>query len=301
MRAELAALLLSLLFLTFTAPVTAGGVIQAQQLPFSASVSCALLDRNSETDYDFVSRRWRETNGHLDSEALSIQAQIIMDQFQLIKIDEGSIMLQLQSAVEMASDEYHDEQDQLQDIYRQARYQLEENGFQLSNHRYGIEDNLINPFRIPSTIMGANGPNAVLKTKGNLRNSVSSNPKKGGTIDFYIDKRHLKELLEHKRKWEKTPIFAVVNCKDDVAAHGYRHHRYGQKQETTLESYFSFYTVTAILVAFLVSRLKLKVDLQLNFGNVSDQRRNTGGDRDETVTVDAVVINDEEPQAVTVY
>lgn len=300
--------MLSLLFVSFTAPVSAGGVIQAQ-LPISASVSCAVRDRNSETDYDFVCRPWRETDGHLDCEALSstaqmvtnqyhlsITAQVVTDQYQVHKIvDGGSIGLQFPSAVEMASDECHDEQDQLQDICRQGRHELKENGFQLSN--------LLNSFAIPSTIMGANGPNAVLKTKGNLHDGASSNPEMGGNVDFFIDKKHLKELLEHKRKWKKTPIFAVVICKEDVAAHGYRNHRYEQKQETTLESYFFFFTgvTAAILVAFLVSRPKLKVDLQLDFGDVSDQRMNTDGDRDQTVTVDAVVINDEEPQAVIVY
>lgn len=291
-----AAYLSSLLFVTFIVPTRAGEFIQAQKLPFSASASCEeVLDRNHETDYGFVSRRWRETGGRLDSPALDVVAQMVMAQYKVIEIDEGSTMLQMQSAVAMASDEDHDEQNQVGDIFRHAQHELQENGFVLSNHRSGIEDDFTNPFAI------GNAVDSVLKTKRNLRNgAASSNANKDGTIDFYIDKRHLKELLEHKRKWEQTPIFAVVNCNVDEAVHGYRHN---QKQETPLEAYYAFYTVTAILVAFLVSRLKLKINFQLDFGEDPDQKRGKADDPvpEPTVTVDAVVINDEEPVATTVY
>lgn len=283
--------LLPLLLVAFTGRFVEA---HAQQLHFSTRVDCnELFDDHHDTI-----PRWRTTAGDLDAQDRRIVAQLIMDQFQMIKIDEESIVSQYRSAVTMATHAEHDAQEQVErSPYHTAQEQLIENGYKISEHQSGKEEDL----DLASFFLGNARFISLPGTNGHLRSRGISTSKQDGTIDFFMDKNHLQQFVHKKRKWDDIPIFAVVDCKIDEAAHSYQHHERYRKQERIRESYYVFYTMASVLVVFLISRLKVKIDFKLDIGKVSDPREGKIDDPDPTVTVDAILINSDEPQAVIVY
>ena len=285
----IAAYLLSLLLVAFT-----GRFVQAQQLHFSTRVDCSEV---FDDDHGVIPR-FRVSAGELNAQDQRIVAQLIMDQFQIIKIDEESIVSQYRSAVAMATDAEHDEQERLKGFsYRTAQEQLIENGYKISENQSGMEEDL----DLTSFFLGNGRLISLSGTNGHLRNRGISTSKQDGTIDFFMVKNHLQQFVQKKRQWEDIPIFAFVDCKIDEAAHSYQHNERFRKQEQIRESHYVFYTMASVLVVFLISRLKIKIDFKLNIGEVSDPREGKIDDLDPTVTVDAILINNDEPQAVTVY
>lgn len=308
---RIAHLLSLLLLVAFTTPIRANKRFQPYQLPFSAPVSCDEF-LNDESNFGFVSRK---TGPELD---LKVVGQLIMDQYPVINLDEKSVLSNLQSAVAMAStasddeNQYDHQEEKLgEDVYRRVQKDLlNDIGVKLPKHPLGGFEKDSNPFSVLEEILQVGGiiVDGDLRN-GHLRSSETSTTEKAGTMNFYIDKRHFQELFEHKRKWENTPIFAVVDCRaDHQPAHtrNYRRrHEYYRKQERTFESHFAFYTMFAVITVFFISRLKLRIDLKVDIGGEVSERRNStkkSVDNDTAATIlDATVINDLEPQAVRVY
>lgn len=134
------------------------------------------------------------------------------------------------------------------------------------------------------------------------------------TIDSELDGyRQLQELLRQKNIPLTVPVLVVVDCKIDEKARKEEESHDRQRRRTHAKlppekGFTTLYALAVLLVAFVVSRLKVKIEFKLDLGGHQAVEADApavpvvvaDASVPPIVMVDAVAINNYEPQAVAV-